>query len=156
VPLSCAFCTACNKNSRRAFTPNGCGIHQSFIFLPAFANGLRRHVPDTVWLLEEHPKSVALTLRIATPLLPYPNTKESWAKDTPRRKKMPINQLFQLIQLQYFKEENHNQLNMLDLLQNANDFITIINFYECGFFLIGACLGIFEEKICASPKYLSH
>jgi len=31
------------------------------LFLPPFDNGLRRHVPDTVWLLEEHPKSVALT-----------------------------------------------------------------------------------------------
>ena len=29
--------------------------------------------------------------------------------------KMPINQLFQLTQLQYFKEQNHNQLNMFDL-----------------------------------------
>ena len=33
----------------------------NLLFLPPFANGLRRHVPDTVWLLEEHPKSVALT-----------------------------------------------------------------------------------------------
>ncbi len=29
--------------------------------------------------------------------------------------RMPINQLFQLTQLQYFKEQNHNQLNMFDL-----------------------------------------
>ena len=29
--------------------------------------------------------------------------------------KMPINQLFQLTQLQYFKEQNHNRLNMFDL-----------------------------------------
>ena len=28
--------------------------------------------------------------------------------------KMPINQLFQQTQLQYFKEQNHNQLNMFD------------------------------------------
>ena len=28
--------------------------------------------------------------------------------------KMPINQLFQQTQLQYFKELNHNQLNMFD------------------------------------------
>jgi len=49
-------------------------------FLPPFANGLRRYVPDTVWLLDEYPKSVALTLRIATPLLPCPNTTESWGK----------------------------------------------------------------------------
>jgi len=29
--------------------------------------------------------------------------------------RMPINQLFQQTQLQYFKEQNHNQLNMFDL-----------------------------------------
>ncbi len=29
--------------------------------------------------------------------------------------KMPINQLFQQTQLQYFKEQNHNQLNLFDL-----------------------------------------
>ncbi len=29
--------------------------------------------------------------------------------------KMPINQLFQQAQLQYFKEQNHNQLNLFDL-----------------------------------------
>ena len=28
--------------------------------------------------------------------------------------RIPINQLFQQTQLQYFKEQNHNQLNMFD------------------------------------------
>mgnify|MGYP000635368704 CR=1 FL=1 len=29
--------------------------------------------------------------------------------------KMPINQLFQTTQLQYFKEQNHKQLSLFDL-----------------------------------------
>jgi len=29
--------------------------------------------------------------------------------------RMPINQLFQQTQLQYFKEQNYNQLNLFDL-----------------------------------------
>jgi hypothetical protein len=50
-----------NNNSRRAFTPNGCGIIH-LAFLTPFTKGLRRYVPVGDWPLEEHPKSAALTV----------------------------------------------------------------------------------------------
>ena len=46
---------------------------------------------------------------------------------------MPINQLFQQTKLQYFKEQNLNQLKIVDLRRNTNETFLI-------FFLITALL----------------
>jgi hypothetical protein len=44
---------------------------------------------------------------------------------------MPINQLFQQTQKQYFKDLNHNQLKMFDQYQNASDVHCILS-SDCG------------------------